>query len=237
MSRAYTDVGLLSKDSALMVYDSTLSKYKLLIPTTDLPETKGAPSTQAKTVLTDHSVTEVEGLQTNAQKTYTFNYHRDNLNQLNKYVGKTLQFLEVNPDMTGEKFTGTFVYGRSAVAVDGIVQGQIFITVNSAEDLPVNDVRDIIADTAIITTPLSEVVLSSTTGTYTIDLAALPSTATFTVSSSSTSICTAEMGSEENANKLTVTGVAAGNAIVTITTSATGEASSVRSFLVKVPSA
>ena len=71
MPRVYTDKGLLSKDSALMVYDETLSKYKLLIPTTDLPETKSAPSTQEKTVLTDHSITEIEGLQSNSQKTYS----------------------------------------------------------------------------------------------------------------------------------------------------------------------
>lgn len=230
-TRAYTDVGLLSKDSALMVFDDKLAKYILLIPTTDLPETKGAPSTQAKTVLTDHSVTEVEGLQTNAQKTYTFNYHRDNLTQLNKYVGKTLKFLEVNPDMTGEKFTGTFTYGRSAVAVDGIVQGQIFLTVNSADDLPITDVRDMIANTAIVTTPLSDVELETTTGTYELTLEGLPTDVLFKATSSSTSICTVQV----EGKKLTVTGVAEGNAIINLEVSATGEATSHRSFLVKVP--
>lgn len=233
MPRVYTDKGLLSKDSALMVYDETLSKYKLLIPTTDLPETKSAPSTQEKTVLTDHSITEIEGLQSNSQKTYTFNYHRDNLIQLNKFVGKTLRFMEANPDLTGEKFTGSLVYGRSSVAVDGIVQGQIFITVNSAEDLPVTDIRDQIVNTAVCTTPLNDIELQYKTSSVVIDLEALPSDATFTASSSDTSIATATISS----GKLTITGVAEGNVMVTLTTSKTGEATSYRTIAVTVPNA
>ena len=133
MERYYTDKGFISKGASLNILDDTDSKFFLLLPTTDMPETKGAPSTQAKTVLTDESVTEVEGLQTNSQKTYTFNYHRDNIRQLKKYKGKALTFLERNPDNTGERYTGTLKFGRSALAVDGIVQGQIFITVNSAD--------------------------------------------------------------------------------------------------------
>ena len=231
MKRAYTDKGLLSKDSALMVYDETLSKYKLLIPTSDLPETKGAPSTQEKTVLTDHSITEVEGLQSNSQKTYTFNYHRDNLIQLNKFVGKTLRFMEVNPDLTGEKFTGSLVYGRSSVAVDGIVQGQIFITVNSAEDLPVTDVRSEVVNTAICKTPLNDIELQYKTSSVIIDLETDPSSATVTASSSASSIATASITS----GKLTITGVAEGNAMITLTTTATGEATSYRTIAVTVP--
>lgn len=232
MPRVYTDKGLLSKDSALMVYDETLSKYKLLIPTTDLPETKSAPSTQEKTVLTDHSITEIEGLQSNSQKTYTFNYHRDNLIQLNKYVGKTLRFMEVNPDLTGEKFTGSLVYGRSSVAVDGIVQGQIFLTVNSSEDLPITDVRSQIVNTAVCTTPLNDIELQYKTSSVVIDIETLPNDATVTASSDSTSTATAAISN----GKLTITGVAEGNAMVTLTVSKTGEATSYRTIAVTVPS-
>ena len=231
MPRVYTDKGLLSKDSALMVYDDTLKKYKLLIPTTDLPETKGAPATVEKTVLTDHSITEVEGLQSNSQKTYTFNYHRDNLIQLNKYMGKTLKFMEVNPDLTGEKFTGSLVYGRSAVSVNGIVQGQIFLTVNSSEDLPVTDVRSEIANTAICTTPLNDIELQYKTSSVVIALEGLPSNVTFTASSSDSDIATATI----SGNNLTITGVAAGNVMVSLTATAEGEATSYRTIAVTVP--
>lgn len=236
MTRTYTDKGLLSKGSVLMVFDNTLSKYIMLVPTTTLPETKGAPSVQAKTVLTDSSVTEVEGLQTNAQKSYTFNYHRDNINRLNLYKGVEQRFLEVNPDFTGEKFSGTIQYGRGSVAVDGIVQGTIYLTVASAEDAPIGDVRDLVANTAIITTPLEEVSIVGT-ATKVITLDALPSTATFAVVSSTVAACTVAMGTAGTANQMTITGVAAGTSIITITTSATGEASSKRTLLVTVTAA
>lgn len=237
MRREYTDKGLLSKDSALYVFDDTLSKYVLLIPVVDMPETKGAPATVEKTVLTDHSIKEVEGLQTNDQKTYTFNYHRDNINRIKSFVGKELKLLEVNPDFTGERYSGTMKIARNSVEVNGIVQGSLYVTVNDADELPLEDVRDIVADTAVLTTPLNDVVLGTTTGTATVKLTANPADATFTVSSSATSICTAALGTGDNANLLTVTGVAAGYAKVTIVTSKSGEASSTRTFLVEVPSA
>lgn len=229
--REYTDKGLLSKDSALYVFDDTLSKYVLLVPVTDMPETKGAPATVEKTVLTDHSIKEVEGLQTNDQKTYTFNYHRDNINRIKSFAGREVKLLEVNADLTGERYTGTMKLARNSVEVNGIVQGSMYITVNDADEFPLDDVRDIIANTAIITTPLNDVELSETTGTTELTLSALPETATFAAVSSAPSICTVTV----SGNKLTVTGVAQGYAKITITTSATGEASSIRSFLVEVP--
>ena len=229
MKREYQDIGLLSKDSALYVYDDALSKYVLLIPTTDMPETKGAPATVEKTVLTEHSVTEVEGLQTNDQKTYTFNYHRDNINRVKKFIGRTLRLLEVNSDLTGEAYTGSIKLARNSIEVNGIVQGSLYVTVSSAEDLPIDDVRDLIANTAVLTTPLNDIVTTAQ-GEVSINLEANPETATFTAVATDTDICTVAV----EGTKLTVTGVAVGYSKVVITTSADGEASSERSFLVEV---
>lgn len=228
MERYYTDKGFISKGACLCIKEGNDTKYHLLIPVSDMPETKGAPSTQAKTVLSDSSVTEVEGLQTNEQKTYTFNYHRDNIIQLKKYVGKQISFLERNPDNTGERYSGTMQFGRSALSVDGIVQGQMFITVNSADEEPINDVRDLVQPTAIITSPLPDVVIS---GTNSVDVVIETSVgATVTAASGSSSIATASYSD----GKLTITGVAAGNTLVTLTTSATNEATSYRTIAVTV---
>jgi hypothetical protein len=230
MERNYTDVGFISKGAMLMAQD-TDGKYKMLIPVVDMPETKSAPATVEKTVLSDGSVTETQGLQSNSQKTYTFNYHRDNLRALNKFANKQVRFLEVNPDHTGERFVGTLVYGRSAMSVNGIVQGQIFITVNEADDLPLDDVRDITKKTAIITTPLNEVVLKAEEK-YEVNVETLPANATVTATSSASTIATATVAS----GKLTITGVAKGNAIVELKTTAEGEAESYRTIAVIVDS-
>lgn len=228
MERYYTDKGFISKGACLCIKEGNDTKYHLLIPVSDMPETKGAPSTQAKTVLSDSSVTEVEGLQTNEQKTYTFNYHRDNIIQLKKYAGKPIAFLERNPDNVGEKYTGTMQFGRSALSVDGIVQGQMFITVNSSDDEPVNDCRDLIQPTAIITSPLPDVVL---TGTNSVDVVIETSVgATVSATSGSTSIATCSY----TTGKLTITGVAKGNTLISLVTSATNEATSYRTIAVTV---
>lgn len=228
MNREYKDIGLLSKDSALYVYDDTLKKYVLLVPTTDLPETKGAPATVEKTVLTEHSVTEVEGLQTNDQKTYTFNYHRDNINRIKKFIGRTLKLLEVNSDFTGELYTGSIKLARNSVEVNGIVQGSMYVTVSSSEDLPVDDVRGMIAKTATLTTPLNPIQVAGT-NSVTIELETVPASATVTAVADGDAITATVDG-----KTLTVKGVTAGEyAKVTITTSAEGEASSERSFLVE----
>ena len=232
LDRTYTDQGIISAGSGLYVYDSKDSKFHLLIPTTDLPATKGAPDTVEKTVLTDSSVTEVEGLQTNDQKEYTYNYHRDNIRALKKYAGTVQTFLERNGmDFTGEKFTGTLSMGRDAVSVNGILQGKFFITVNSAEEYPVDDIRDLIEKTAIIVTPLPSVEIAGTKNVV-IDLE-VSEGANVTAKAEGTGVCTVNC---EN-NKLTITGVAAGHDIVELTCSATGEATSVRTVMVTVVNA
>lgn len=227
MARYYTDKGVLSKGACLMVKD-TDGKYMLLIPTTNLPATRTAPATVEKTVLTDNAVTQVEGLQTNDQKTYTFNYHRDNLIQLNKFKGKNLEFIERNADDTGEKFTGTMVYGRSGVEVNGIEQGEIYITVTSSEDEPLEDVRDLVKKTAVITSPLNDITLA--VGESNIQTIELSDGATVTATSESSTVATGTYAD----GKLTIAGVAAGNTMINLVVSKTGEATSYRTIAVTV---
>lgn len=226
--RYYTDKGFISKGASLNIQDATDNLFSMLIPVVDAPETKGAPSTQDKTVLSDAMVTQCEGLQTLDQKSYTFNYHRDNIRALKKIEGKALTFLERNPDNTGEKFSGTLSFARSGLSVDGVVQGTIYITVSSADTEPIDDVRALMKPTAIITTPLNDVTLVGTEK-YEVTLETSPE-ATVTATSKGTTIATASYAS----NKLTITGVTAGNTMVELQVSATGEATSYRSIAVTV---
>ena len=230
MERYYTDKGVLSKGSCLYVKD-TDNLYMMLVPVVNMPATKGAPATVEKTVLTDNAVTQTEGLQTLDQKTYTFNYHRDNIIQLKKYKGRILELLERNADDTGERYKGSLTISRSAVEVNGIMQGEIYITVTSADDDPLNDVRDLCKPTAIITSPLNDVVIGHTEGSNTVPVPIETSDgATVAATSDSTSIATASYAS----NVLTITGVAAGNTTIKLVTSKTGEATSYRTINVTV---
>ena len=227
MERVYTDKGFISKYSTLNVLGND-SKFSLLLPVSEMPETRTAPDQVDKTVLSDGGYTYAEGLQGSDTKQYTFNYHRDNVRALKKVKGKELTFLERNPDNTGERYKGTLTYSRNSLAVNGIVQGTIYITVSSADEDAIDDVRDLVKPTAIITTPLNDVVVDKE-GTYEVQLETSPN-ATVTATSSSASIATASIAS----NKLTITGVAKGFAMVELTVSATGEATSYRTIAVEV---
>lgn len=227
MERVYTDKGFISKYSTLNILGDD-SKFSLLLPVSDMPETRTAPDQVDKTVLSDGGYTYAEGLQGTDTKNYTFNYHRDNVRALKKVKGKELTFLERNPDNTGERYKGTLTYSRNSLAVNGIVQGTIYITVSSADEDAIDDVRDLVKPTAIITTPLNDVVVDKE-GTYEVQLETSPN-ATVTATSSSASIATASIA----ANKLTITGVAKGFAMVELAVSATGEATSYRTIAVEV---
>lgn len=230
MERIYTDKGFISKFSTLNVLEQTGTnpKFSLLLPVSEMPETRTAPDQVDKTVLSDGGYTYAEGLQGTDTKQYTFNYHRDNVRALKKVKGKELTFLERNPDNTGERYKGTLTYSRNSLAVNGIVQGTIYITVSSADEDAIDDVRDLVKPTAIITTPLNDVVVDKE-GTYEVQLETSPS-ATVTATSSSATIATATIA----ANKLTITGVAKGFAMVELVVSATGEATSYRTIAVEV---
>lgn len=227
MERVYTDKGFISKFSTLNVLGND-SKFSLLLPVSEMPETRTAPDQVDKTVLSDGGYTYAEGLQGTDTKQYTFNYHRDNVRALKKVKGKELTFLERNPDNTGERYKGTLTYSRNSLAINGIVQGTIYITVSSADEDAIDDVRDLVKPTAIITTPLNDVVVDKE-GTYEVQLETSPS-ATVTATSSSATIATATIA----ANKLTITGVAKGFAMVELAVSATGEATSYRTIAVEV---
>lgn len=226
--RYYTDKGFISKGATLNIRVGSDEKYHMLLPVVDMPETYSAPATQDKTVLSDATITQAEGLQSVDQKTYTFNYHRDNIRQLKKYKGMTVDLIERNPDNTGEKYTGTISFGRSGLSVDGIVQGTLYITVNSAEAEPLDDVRDLIIPTAIITTPLPDVSVDASE-TFELVLETSPK-ATVKATSKSTDIATVTCTN----NKLVITGVAEGTTFIELETSCDGEATSYRSIAVEI---
>lgn len=227
MRKFYTDEGKLTAGSILMIQD-TDGKYMNLVPIVDSPATKSAPATVDKTVLSDPTVTQVEGLQTPEQKQFTFNYHRDNIRQLNKFVGEPHNFLERNADDTGERYTGTILYARNGQSVNGIQQGVIYLTVSDTDDLPIDDVRDIIKPTACIKNSLPSVKLIGT-GTKIINLELTPK-ATVKATTESKEVATATI----QEGKLTITGVAKGNTFIDLEVSATGEATSYRTIEVEV---
>lgn len=222
--RAYTDIG------AAVFIKRANGKYSLFVPVTNIPATGAAPDQQEKTVTTDVVKTYIQGRQDTPQKEFTCFAHRDNFNELKAAYNKENEFLQINPDGTGWKFSGFVSFYQDEVSVGNNLEAKYVVTVTDREELPLNDVRDLIEDTAVIASIIPDTIEISGTGTNEFNVVTLPSTATVTAASDAATVATVAY----SAGKVTVTGVADGNCIITLTTSATNYAAQKRTILVKV---
>ena len=225
------------RGSALLMKKAN-GKYSILLPVTGTGENGSTPAQLDKTAIGNRQATSVEGRQDNPQKTIPFFTHRDNIAILEAIKGEQHDFLRLLPDFTGFKYSGSITYMAQNTDVGSLEQGQITITPTTSDEY-VENAYDLVEDTVVFTNAIDEVVTlaassSASNHTKTIALSTNPSGATYTVVSDTTGTATATMGTSADANKMTITAVAAGSAIVTVTASKTGYASFKRSILVIV---
>lgn len=216
------------RGSALLMKKAN-GKYSILLPVEGTGENGSTPAQLDKTAIGNLQSTSVEGRQENPQKTIPFFLHRDNIKILEGIAGETHDFLRLLPDFTGFKFSGQVSYMANNTDVGSLEQGQITITPTSKDEY-VENCYDLVEDTVVFTGAIDEVVTIEGTGTKEIALTTSPADATVAAVSDTTGTATAAVAS----GKLTITGVAAGSAIVTLTASKTGYASFERSILVIV---
>lgn len=204
-------------------------KYSILLPVEGTGENGSTPAQLDKTAIGNTQATSVEGRQENPQKTMPFFLHRDNIEILEGIKGETHDFLRLLPDFTGFKFSGQVSYMANNTDVGSLEQGQVTITPTSSDEY-VPNCYDLVEDTVVFTSGIDEVVNITGTGTKEIALTTNPADATITAVSDSTGTATATYSS----GKVTITGVQAGSAIVTLTATKSGYASFKRSILVIV---
>lgn len=216
------------RGSALLMKKAN-GKYSILLPVEGTGENGSTPAQLDKTAIGNRQATSVEGRSENPQKTIPFFLHRDNIKILEGIAGETHDFLRLLPDFTGFKYSGQVSYMANNTDVGSLEQGQITITPTSKDEY-VENCYDLVEDTAVFTSAIDEVVNLAPNGTKTITLTTVPADATTTAVSDTTGTATATISD----GVLTITGVASGSAIVTLTASKTGYASFERSILVIV---
>lgn len=216
------------RGSALLMKKAN-GKYSILLPVEGTGENGSTPAQLDKTAIGNRQATSVEGRSENPQKTIPFFLHRDNIKILEGIAGETHDFLRLLPDFTGFKYSGQVSYMANNTDVGSLEQGQITITPTSKDEY-VENCYDLVEDTAVFTSAIDEVVNLATAGTKTITLTTVPADATITAVSDTTGTATATVSD----GVLTITGVASGSAIVTLTASKTNYASFERSILVIV---
>ena len=216
------------RGSALLMKKAN-GKYSILLPIEGTGENGSAPNQLDKTAIGNRQATSVEGRTENPQKQMPFFAHRDNINILENIKGENHEFLRLLPDFTGFKYSGTINYMLNNTDVGSLEQGQITITPTTSDEY-VENCYGLVEDTVVFTNSIDEVVTITGTGTKAITLSPNPADATLAVTSGTTATATAAI-----ANKvLTITGVAAGTSIVTITASKTNYATFNRTILVIV---
>ena len=219
------------RGSALLMKKAN-GKYSILLPVEGTGENGSTPAQLDKTAIGNPQATSVEGRTENPQKTIPFYTHRDNINVLESIAGENHDFLRLLPDFTGFKYSGTVSYMANNTDVGSLEQGQLTIT-PSTKDEYVENCFDLVEDTVVFTSSIDEVVTIVGTGTKVINVTTNPSDATIAATSDTEGTATASVSEKA----VTITGVKAGSAIITITATKSGYASFKRTVLVIVKQA
>lgn len=219
------------RGSALLMKKEN-GKYSILLPVEGTGENGSTPAQLDKTAIGNAQATSVEGRTENPQKTIPFYTHRDNINILENIAGENHDFLRLLPDFTGFKYSGSVSYMANNTDVGSLEQGQLTITPTTKDEY-VENCFDLVEDTVVFTSSIDEVVTVVGTGTKVINVTTNPSDATIAATSDTEGTATASVSEKA----VTITGVKAGSAIITITATKSGYASFKRTVLVIVKSA
>lgn len=226
-----TKRGFTGEGGQLNIWDEELSKYVLFLPLETLPSVVGSINTVEHDVTTSSAIGKIKAKMTIEDKELTFLWHRDNLNRIEKYLGKQNDFLVSYRDGTGWKFTAEYTYRPDDAPASEKVTGTITLIPSSVDDNATLNVKDLMAKTCIITSNVEGEVKISTTKPQDISLVANVDNATFTATSDNTSI-TATVSTDNK--KITISGTTAGSGLVTIKPASTGMASWETTILVVV---
>lgn len=207
-NRALSDIG-----SAIFVRRGGDTKYHLWLPATNLPATGSEPETMDTTVTTSRVKTSIPGRIDPGQKTITFMAHRDNWMILKRDHRKVLDFLHVNPDGTGFKFQAKVTSFQDETSVGGNLTGSAVLTVTSADELPIDNVADLLQESVTFVSAIPAIVSLKGTGKESINVDTDPADATISVTSDTEGVCTVKA----TGKVIEITGVAEGSALVKVT--------------------
>jgi hypothetical protein len=164
--------------AALLVKTQGDTKYSLLVASESVPSVFGSNDSFEFDLLNSPVKGKIEGKMSLDDKEVEVLHHRDNVYRFEKLKGKVLDFMVVDGNFVGYKFTGTVSYRMNDATAD-VLRGTFTITPMSADPNPVLDARSLCQETLCF----ADVVPEEMTTGESIDLSVVQSDVTVTYKS------------------------------------------------------
>lgn len=126
--------------------DDTSGKYSLIGATETVPYVFGDKESFDYNLLQSEVIGQVEGKKTLDQQDVDVLHHRDNAYRYEKLKGRVLDFMAVNAELMGYKFSGTLDYRPNNAEAD-VNRATVTITPMDAQGTPVFNARPEIIET------------------------------------------------------------------------------------------
>lgn len=156
--------------------DDTSGKYSLIGATETAPYVFGSKNTFDYDLLQSAVIGQVEGKMTLESQDIEVLHHRDNAYRYEKLKGKVLEFMTINAEFVGYKFSGTIDYKPNTAEAE-VNRATVTITPIDATTTPVYNARPEVIETLCFASAIPATVKVGDT----IDLAVVQTSATVTL--------------------------------------------------------
>lgn len=154
----YTETrGTSGYGSAWLYKDLKLGKYCMISATESVPYVFGGKDTFDFDLLQAPTKGQIEGKPSLEAQDIEVLHHRDNAFRFSKLKGQTLDFMTINSEFVGYKFSGTVDYRPSSAGAD-VSRATVTITPMSADATPVYNARPFIVETLCFNSGIPETV-------------------------------------------------------------------------------
>lgn len=132
--------------AAILVKEQSDTYYSMLVASETVPSVFGSNDSFDFDLLNSPVKGKIMGKMSLDDKEVEVLHHRDNVYRFQKLKGKVLDFLVINEEFVGYKFTGTLSYRMNDASAD-VLRGTYTITPMSADPNPIMDCTSLIKET------------------------------------------------------------------------------------------
>ena len=163
--------------AAILVKEQGASLYSLLVASETVPSVFGSQDSYEFDLLNSPVKGKIAGKMTLDDKEVEVLHHRDNVYRFEKLKGKVLDFLYVDSQFVGYKFSGTLSYRANDATAD-VLRGTYTITPMSADPTPILNARNLCTETLCFAEVVPDTVKAG--DEITLSVAQTSATVTFT---------------------------------------------------------